>query len=264
MSSPSRSLSPSREAESHGRRDVLAAADGRPRRLAASGITVRFAGLTALDGADLALDCGEVVGLIGPNGSGKTTLLNVMSGVLRPTAGTVSLDGESWGGGSPERSARMGIRRTFQNIRLFEDMTVLETVEVPAAALGGRRDRLGAALAALDELGLAAYRNRMAQELPYGLQRRLEIARAVAGEPVFLLLDEPAAGLNRAESDELADTILTLRDRLGCGVLLIDHDLRLISAVCSRVTVLNQGSVIASGSPDSVRNDPEVIRAYLG
>jgi ABC-type branched-subunit amino acid transport system ATPase component len=251
MSSPSPSLKPSSQSEQHG-------------SLAADGITVRFAGLTALAGVDLAVERGEVVGLIGPNGSGKTTLLNVMSGVLRPTEGTVSLDGRSWNRMSPERTARMGIRRTFQNIRLFEDLTVLETVEVPAAAIGGRRDRLATALAALDELGLAEYRSRMAQELPYGLQRRLEIARAVAGEPAFLLLDEPAAGLNREESDELAERIRGLRDRLGCGILLIDHDLRLIGAACSRVTVLNQGSVIASGDPETVRNDDDVIRAYLG
>jgi ABC-type branched-subunit amino acid transport system ATPase component len=237
---------------------------GGPRRLEANAINVRFAGLTALKEVDLAVERGEVVGLIGPNGSGKTTLLNVMSGVLRPTAGTLTLDGESWSAGSPERSARMGIRRTFQNIRLFEDMTVLETVEVPAAALGKRRDRLRAAVAALEELQLEQYRNRMAEELPYGLQRRLEIARAVAGEPAFLLLDEPAAGLNRAESDELVRTILTVRDRLGCGVLLIDHDLRVITAACGRVTVLNQGLVIASGEPGAVRKDPGVIRAYLG
>ena len=251
MSSLSPSLKPSSQSAQHG-------------SLAADGITVRFAGLTALAGVDLAVERGEVVGLIGPNGSGKTTLLNVMSGVLRPTEGTVSLDGRSWKGMSPERTARMGIRRTFQNIRLFEDLTVLETVEVPAAAIGGRRDRLATALAALDELGLADYRSRMAQELPYGLQRRLEIARAVAGEPAFLLLDEPAAGLNREESDELAARIRGLRDRLGCGILLIDHDLRLIGAACSRVTVLNQGSVIASGDPETVRNDEDVIRAYLG
>jgi ABC-type branched-subunit amino acid transport system ATPase component len=235
-----------------------------PRRLEARAINVRFAGLTALNNVDLAVERGEVVGLIGPNGSGKTTLLNVMSGVLRPTAGTLALDGESWSAGSPERSARMGIRRTFQNIRLFEDMTVLETVEVPAAALGKRRDRLRAAVAALEELQLEQYRNRMAEELPYGLQRRLEIARAVAGEPAFLLLDEPAAGLNRAESDELVRTILTVRDRLGCGILLIDHDLRVITAACARVTVLNEGLVIASGEPGAVRKDPGVIRAYLG
>ena len=187
-----------------------------------------------------------------------------MSGVIKPTAGTVTLDGESWSAGSPERSARRGIRRTFQNIRLFEDMTVLETVEVPAAALGGKRDRLGAAVAALEELHLEQYRNRMAEELPYGLQRRLEIARALAGEPAFLLLDEPAAGLNDLESDQLVATILTIRDRLGCGILLIDHDLRVITAACSTVTVLNEGAVIASGAPDQIRTDPGVIRAYLG
>lgn len=264
MSSPRRSLHPNNDADASGRRGSAVAAGGPAQRLAVRGITVHFAGLTALKDVDLVVERGEVLGLIGPNGSGKTTLLNVMSGVIRPAAGVVELDGESWGARSPEQSARKGIRRTFQNIRLFDDMTVLETVEVPAAALGGSRGRLGGAVAALEQLQLEQYRNRMAQELPYGLQRRLEIARALAGEPAFLLLDEPAAGLNQAESDELVDTILTVRDRLGCGILLIDHDLRVITSACSRVTVLNEGAVIASGAPEVIRKDPAVIRAYLG
>jgi ABC-type branched-subunit amino acid transport system ATPase component len=233
-------------------------------RLEAQAITMRFAGLTALDGVGVAVERGEVVGLIGPNGSGKTTLLNVVSGVLRPTSGSIRLDGQQWSWRSCHRVARLGIRRTFQNIRLFEDMTVLETVEVPAAALGGRRDRRRLALSVLEEIGLADERDRIATQLPYGLQRRLEIARALAGEPRFLLLDEPAAGLDRSESEELVETIVQIRDRRRCGVLLIDHDLRVITAACSRVTVLNEGSVIAAGDPETVRKDPAVITAYLG
>jgi ABC-type branched-subunit amino acid transport system ATPase component len=233
-------------------------------RLEAHEITMQFDGLTALDGVSMRVERGEVAGLIGPNGSGKTTLLNVMSGVLRPSSGSVSLGGRRWSSTTCHRAARLGIRRTFQTVRLFEDMTVLETVEVPAAALGGRRDRRRLALSVLEELGLAQHRDRIATQLPYGLQRRLEIARALAGEPQFLLLDEPAAGLNRAESEELVRTIVAIRDRRGCGILLIDHDLRVITAACSRVTVLNEGSVISAGTPETVRRDRNVIRAYLG
>jgi len=204
------------------------------------------------------------MGLIGPNGSGKTTLLNVISGALRPTAGEMSLDGRSWKSIKPEQAAKMGIRRTFQNLRLFGDTTALETAEVPAAALG-RGDRRAQARAALEDLGLAEHGDRIAETLPYGLQRRLEIARAVAGvAPRFLLLDEPAAGLNSLESGELVKTILRLRDQLSCGVVLIDHDLHLIMAACDRIVVLNQGSKIAEGPPEEIRRDPEVIRAYLG
>jgi branched-chain amino acid transport system ATP-binding protein len=233
-------------------------------RLEAHEITMKFDGLTALDGVSMRVERGEVVGLIGPNGSGKTTLLNVMSGVLRPSSGRVSLGGRRWSSTTCHRAARLGIRRTFQTVRLFEDMTVLETVEVPAAALGGRRDRRRLALSVLEELGLAQHRDRIATQLPYGLQRRLEIARALAGEPQFLLLDEPAAGLNRSESEELVRTIVAIRNRRGCGILLIDHDLRVITAACSRVTVLNEGSVISAGTPETVRRDRNVIRAYLG
>jgi ABC-type branched-subunit amino acid transport system ATPase component len=233
-------------------------------RLEAHEITMQFDGLTALDGVSMRVERGEVAGLIGPNGSGKTTLLNVMSGVLRPSSGRVSLGGRRWSSTTCHRAARLGIRRTFQTVRLFEDMTVLETVEVPAAALGGRRDRRRLALSVLEELGLAQHRDRIATQLPYGLQRRLEIARALAGEPQFLLLDEPAAGLNRSESEELVRTIVAIRNRRGCGILLIDHDLRVITAACSRVTVLNEGSVISAGTPETVRRDRNVIRAYLG
>jgi ABC-type branched-subunit amino acid transport system ATPase component len=234
------------------------------KRLEARDVTMAFAGLVALKDVTFSVSKGEIVGLIGPNGSGKTTLLNIISGALRPTSGEFSLAARTWGSITPERAARLGIRRTFQNLRLFGDMTALETAEVPAAALG-RGDRRGQALEALGDVGLSGYRNQIAETLPYGLQRRLEIARAIAGTPPeFLLLDEPAAGLNSVESEGLLKTILGLRDRLGCGVVLIEHDLRLIMAACDRIVVLNQGVVIASGTPEAVRNDPEVVRAYLG
>lgn len=227
-------------------------------------ITMRFAGLTALDDVSMAIERSEIVGLIGPNGSGKTTLLNVISGVLTPTDGTVSVDGHAWTSSSPRRVARLGVRRTFQNIRLFDEMTALETVEVPGAALGGQRSRRDIALNALEQLRLGDHRDRIADQLPYGLQRRLEIARAIAGEPRFLLLDEPTAGLNDTESDALVDMILAIRDRHGCGVVLIDHDLRVIMSACSRIIVLNEGAVISEGKPHHVRSDPAVVKAYLG
>ena len=232
--------------------------------LEAQGVTMTFSGLVALRDVTFSVAKGEIVGLIGPNGSGKTTLLNVISGALRPTAGEFSLGNATWSSITPERAARLGIRRTFQNLRLFGDTTALETAEVPAAALA-RGNRKAHALKALDGLGLAEYRDRIAETLPYGLQRRLEIARAVAGPaPEFLLLDEPAAGLNSVESEQLVGTILRLREELGCGVVLIDHDLRLIMAACDRIVVLNEGSVIAEGAPEHVRQDPAVITAYLG
>jgi len=231
--------------------------------LEADDIVVRFEGLTALDGMSIVIHPGEIVGLIGPNGSGKTTLLNAISGVLRPVSGSFRLDGKNWTSISPAGAARLGIRRTFQNIRLFNDMTALETVEVAAAALGkGNRRRI--AWEALRQANLLQHCWRIAAELPYGVQRRLEIARATAGRVAFLLLDEPTAGLNNAESDELVHIIRMIRDRYGCGVLLVDHDLRVIMTACSRIVVLNEGKIISQGKPEYVRRDPAVIRAYLG
>ena len=226
-------------------------------------IIVRFDGLTALDGVSLLVDDGEIVGLIVPNGSGKTTLLNAISGVLRPTGGRFSMGGVQWTSISAAEAARRGIRRTFQNIRLFNDFTALETVEVAAAALG-TGDRRTLALEALGYVNLLQYQWRIATELPYGVQRRLEIARAMVGRLEFLLLDEPTAGLNKTESDELVQIIRSIRERSGCGILLVDHDLRVIMTACSRIVVLNEGKVISQGKPDQVRRDPAVIRAYLG
>jgi ABC-type branched-subunit amino acid transport system ATPase component len=220
-----------------------------------------FRGLRAVDHVDLELRAGEILGLIGPNGSGKTTLLGVASGLLRPTAGRVLIDGAEHSGDSPESMARAGIGRTFQQIRLFSELSVEETVSVGAIA-----KRLGhdSAEEALTRLGLAPERERVATTLSYGMQRRVEIARAMAGRPSYLLLDEPAAGMNEAESDELLSTLRAIRDETGCGVLIIDHDLRLIMRLCDRVQVLSEGKTIALGTPAEVQQHPAVIAAYLG
>ena len=222
--------------------------------------TMDFAGLRALAGVTLELREGEILGLIGPNGSGKTTLLNVVSGIHRPTGGRVELGGRDVTGWPAHRVARLGLARTFQNIRLFAGLTVRENVQ--AAAPRGVGD------AEVDEvlldLGLADREGAPAAALPYGLQRRLEIARAVIRRPAVLLLDEPAAGMNEAESEELLATIARVREELGCAVVVIDHDLRLILRLCDRVQVLNEGRTIAEGAPGDVARAPAVIEAYLG
>ncbi len=231
--------------------------------LAANGIVMKFKGVTALAGVDVLVRKGEIVGLIGPNGSGKTTLLNVVSGLFSPAAGSITVGGRIWPRMTLTGAARLGIRRTFQNIRLFPSFTVLETVEVAAAWLaeGDRREN---AWRALEELDFARHSGRIASELPYGLQRRLEIARAIAGRLDYLLLDEPTAGLNRGESLGIVDVVRSIRDRRGCGVLVIDHDLNVIMNVCDRVIAFAEGMVIANGTPQEVRSDPAVINAYLG
>ena len=220
-----------------------------------------FRGLRALDGVSIGVEEGEIVGLIGPNGSGKTTLLNLASGVLRPTSGRISVGGVDATGHWPHDFARLGVGRTFQQVRLFTEMTVAENVEVGAVARGQDAARVDALL---ERLRLAQVRDRLAVTLPYGQQRRAEIARALAGSPRFLLLDEPAAGMNEAESDDLLEAIKAVRDDEGCAVLIVDHDLRLIMRLCERIHVLAEGKTICEGTAEEVRRDPAVIQAYLG
>lgn len=228
--------------------------------LAGQGLTKSFSGLRALSEVDVSLSPGEILGLIGPNGSGKSTLLNVLSGVTRPDSGQIDLNGDNFVGRPAHEFARSGLSRTFQNIRLFGFLTVRENVQ--AAARGRESDAAIDAL--LESLGLAERSGTYAVELPYGLQRRLEIARALVSNPTALLLDEPAAGMNESESDGLLADIRRLRDERGCAVLVVDHDLRLIMRLCQRVQVLEEGRTIAVGTPDLVSKDPAVVRAYLG
>jgi ABC-type branched-subunit amino acid transport system ATPase component len=235
--------------------------------LRAEGIGMSFRGLQALDDVNLHVDPGAIVGLIGPNGSGKTTLLNILSGVLRPTHGAVRLGSREITGWPAHRVAALGVARTFQNIRLFGQLSVLENVEV-GAALHPERTGGGAlrraARAMLAETGLADVADRRAVTLPYGIRRRVEIARALATRPTFMLLDEPAAGANESESDELRTLISELRVVHGLGMLVVEHDLRLIMRVADRIVALNEGRLIAEGTAAEVSVHPAVREAYLG
>ena len=239
---------------------VAPRAPARPRAstLRGAGISKDFQGVHALADVDIELAPGAIAGLIGPNGSGKTTLLNVLSGVLVPTSGRVKLGGRDVTGQSPHRLVQAGIGRTFQNIRLFSDLSVLDNVRV-GAMRGGRLRRDGDRLAhqLVEQLGLSAEAAVRANALSYGRQRRLEIARALAVRPDFLLLDEPAAGMNEVEAEALRERIAAIRDEYGVGVLVVDHAVRMMMRLCEHITVLNDGHLIAAGAPAEVRSDPE-------
>lgn len=233
--------------------------------LAVQDVTVRFGGLTALDHISFDVPMGQVTGLIGPNGAGKTTLINVICGQQRPTSGSVTLDGQRLSALPAYRVAAAGLARTFQNIRLFDRLTALENVAVAAESAGHSRAKAeGIAMAELARMGLAHRWNERAEAFAYGDRRRLEIARALALSPVFLLLDEPAAGMNPAETDRLIETLERLKAERDLGILVVEHDMRLIMRLSDRMVVLNKGQKIAEGSPQAVRTDPLVVEAYIG
>ena len=241
---------------------------------------ITFGGLKAVDNFNVTIGRTEITGLIGPNGAGKTTAFNMLTGVYQPTTGTITFEGESIVGLKPYQVTQRGIARTFQNIRLFSELTVLENVKIAfhyhvkygileSVFRIGRYFKEEEAIeeeahSLLKIFHLDDKADEVAKNLPYGAQRRLEIARALAAKPKLLLLDEPAAGMNPQETKELMDMIRWIRQEFGLTILLIEHDMSLVMGICERIYVLEYGEIIAQGTPDEIKKNPEVIRAYLG
>lgn len=241
---------------------------------------IDFGGLTAVNNLDMDVYEGEIYGLIGPNGAGKTTVFNMLTKVYQPSRGTIKLDGQDMAKLDPVQANIAGVARTFQNIRLFSGLSVLDNVKI------GMHNQIKyglltsmlrlprfykeekaadeKAMELLDIFGLKKYADLTAGNLPYGAQRRLEIARALATEPKLLLLDEPAAGMNPQETQDLMDMIRNIRDNFPISILLIEHDMKLVMGICERITVLNFGQMLAQGVPEEIQSDPEVIKAYIG